>query len=318
MASAIGYPASRRTRADSRRDLQAEQERPRYSGSVPPRIRLSNPGCARLNGGTASPGSARAIISTIAHGTTRNRASHAHGTPRPALGQLSRREQDPGLGSPGHVTLAPSAPVPPTSVLQRLASRAPGFRRRGGPCASASRPNRRDRRRRRRPNSARPWSRGARARAGSPAGNGARRNVCAVLPRRRGRVTPVGAHSSRTMAGRTFAAPRNSATKRLFGSWSTFARWTDLREPPIPHHADARRHGQRLFLVVGHQDEGDAQAALQPDQFVSRLLAKIGSSADTAHPAAAAPAAVRPSWWSTTRPTTSTPSASTSGGHFRS
>ncbi len=36
------------------------------------------------------------------------------------------------------------------------------------------------------------------------------------------------------------------------------ARGADLLDMAGSHHHDAVRHGQRLFLIVGHEDKGDA------------------------------------------------------------
>ncbi len=43
----------------------------------------------------------------------------------------------------------------------------------------------------------------------------------------------------------------------------------------VEHHGDAVGHDQRLFLVVGHQDEGDPDLALQLDQFDLHVFAHL-------------------------------------------
>ena len=48
-----------------------------------------------------------------------------------------------------------------------------------------------------------------------------------------------------------------------------------LRDLAVKHHRDAVRHDQRLFLVMRHQHEGDADLALQLDQFHLHLLADL-------------------------------------------
>ena len=52
-------------------------------------------------------------------------------------------------------------------------------------------------------------------------------------------------------------------------------RGRDLRERAAVHHADAARHRHRLLLVVGDDDEGHAESALQPHQFELRLVAQL-------------------------------------------
>ena len=49
----------------------------------------------------------------------------------------------------------------------------------------------------------------------------------------------------------------------------------DLREPAAVHHRDAVGDGHRLLLVVGDDDEGDAEPALQFHQLELRLLAQL-------------------------------------------
>ena len=49
----------------------------------------------------------------------------------------------------------------------------------------------------------------------------------------------------------------------------------DLQDLARRHHRDAVRHRQRLFLVVGDEDEGDAGLVLQPLQLDLHLLAQL-------------------------------------------
>ena len=48
-----------------------------------------------------------------------------------------------------------------------------------------------------------------------------------------------------------------------------------LRNLALEHHGDAVGHDQRLFLVMGHKDKGDAHLALQLDQFDLHHLAHL-------------------------------------------
>ena len=52
-------------------------------------------------------------------------------------------------------------------------------------------------------------------------------------------------------------------------------RRTDLQDLAGGHHGDAVRHGQRFFLVVGDEDEGDAGLVLQRLQLDLHLLAQL-------------------------------------------
>ena len=53
------------------------------------------------------------------------------------------------------------------------------------------------------------------------------------------------------------------------------ARRADLQDPAGRHHRDAVRHGQRLLLVVGDEDEGDAGLVLQALQLDLHFLAQL-------------------------------------------
>src|SRR6266568_4972429 len=49
----------------------------------------------------------------------------------------------------------------------------------------------------------------------------------------------------------------------------------DLLDAALVEHRDAVAHGQRLFLVVGDIDKGDAHLALHPEQLELHLLAEL-------------------------------------------
>ena len=49
----------------------------------------------------------------------------------------------------------------------------------------------------------------------------------------------------------------------------------DLKESSVMHDADAVAHRDRLFLVVGHIDEGDSDLPLQFLQLMLHLLAQL-------------------------------------------
>ena len=48
----------------------------------------------------------------------------------------------------------------------------------------------------------------------------------------------------------------------------------DLLDHAVVHHRDAVGHGQRLALIVGDVDEGDADALLDRAQFGAHVLAQ--------------------------------------------
>ena len=50
---------------------------------------------------------------------------------------------------------------------------------------------------------------------------------------------------------------------------------TGLDDAPVEHDADGIAHGERFFLVVGHQDKRDADVALQGLQFDLHFLAQL-------------------------------------------
>ena len=49
----------------------------------------------------------------------------------------------------------------------------------------------------------------------------------------------------------------------------------NLHDPAALHHANAVRHRQRLFLIVGDQNKGDAQLTLQGQQFDLHVTAQL-------------------------------------------
>ena len=61
--------------------------------------------------------------------------------------------------------------------------------------------------------------------------------------------------------------PMKSATKRFRRVAIDLLGGADLFDSPGIHHRDPVRHRQRLLLRVGDEDEGDADLALQRDQF---------------------------------------------------
>ncbi|KAG1386625.1 hypothetical protein G6F60_014416 [Rhizopus arrhizus] len=52
-------------------------------------------------------------------------------------------------------------------------------------------------------------------------------------------------------------------------------RLADLLDPAGIHHRDAGGHGHRFFLIVGDEDEGDAQLALQVLKLQLHALAQL-------------------------------------------
>ena len=76
-------------------------------------------------------------------------------------------------------------------------------------------------------------------------------------------------------ASRKLVSPMKLATKRFGRVIVNIARRPDLQDPAAAHHRDAVRHGQRLFLVVRHEHEGDAGLVLQPLELDLHLLAQL-------------------------------------------
>ena len=63
--------------------------------------------------------------------------------------------------------------------------------------------------------------------------------------------------------GIRFIVPTNSATNAVAGRVYSSAGDGDLLQRAVLHHPDPVRHRQRLFLVVGDEQGGDAQPLLQ-------------------------------------------------------
>lgn len=66
--------------------------------------------------------------------------------------------------------------------------------------------------------------------------------------------------------------PRNEHGCRLVVN--LFGR-TDLLDLALAHHRDSVAHRERLFLIVGHENEGDADFALDALQFDLHRFAKL-------------------------------------------
>ena len=96
--------------------------------------------------------------------------------------------------------------------------------------------------------------------------------------RRRGRR----GGSRRTASGRTptppiqFTAPRKPATKRDARAQVDVLGRAHLLDAAFVHDGELVGHGERLLLVVRHEQEGDAGAALHGLQFEAHLLAQFG------------------------------------------
>ena len=78
-----------------------------------------------------------------------------------------------------------------------------------------------------------------------------------------------------TSPSNILTSPTNSATQRERGRLVELARRRDLFEPAGIHHADPVGHRHRLFLVVGDDDEGHAEPALQLHQFELGAFAQL-------------------------------------------
>ena len=79
-----------------------------------------------------------------------------------------------------------------------------------------------------------------------------------------------------TRAGTRLTRPMKSATTRLAGLRIDLLRRAVLLQPAAVDHRDLVGQRQRLGLVVGDVDEGDAGAALQALQLDAHLLAELG------------------------------------------
>ncbi len=82
--------------------------------------------------------------------------------------------------------------------------------------------------------------------------------------------------AARYGAGKKICRPdkgRDKGSRRLLIDRPWFA---DLLDTARSHHRNAIRHGQRLFLVVGHVDDGYAEGLLQPADFRAHFDAQLG------------------------------------------
>ena len=70
-------------------------------------------------------------------------------------------------------------------------------------------------------------------------------------------------------------SPTKEATKAVAGCVIDRLAVADLLDDALVHHGDAVRHGQRLALVVGDVDEGDADPLLDGAQLVAHMLAQL-------------------------------------------
>ncbi len=84
-------------------------------------------------------------------------------------------------------------------------------------------------------------------------------------------VSPV---MSLTVAWKKFISPMKSATSRQTRAFIERARRGHLQHLAALHHRHAVGQRQRLFLVVGHQHEGDADLPLQGAQLDLHRLAQ--------------------------------------------
>ena len=72
-------------------------------------------------------------------------------------------------------------------------------------------------------------------------------------------------------------SPMNVATYLGGGALVQVLRGGDLpRSCPLFIHTDAVGHGQRLFLIVGHEDGGGAGGELDAANLVAQLDAHLG------------------------------------------
>jgi hypothetical protein len=63
--------------------------------------------------------------------------------------------------------------------------------------------------------------------------------------------------------------------ERRHGAGVDLVGLVELLHPPVQHHRDAIGHGERLFLVVGHEHEGDAGFVLQALELDLHFLAQF-------------------------------------------
>ena len=76
-------------------------------------------------------------------------------------------------------------------------------------------------------------------------------------------------------SSKRFDVPTKSATKRRAGPLVELARRAELLDAAVVEHGDAVGEGERLLLVVRHEDEGDAEVALDLLQLDLHLLAEL-------------------------------------------
>ena len=93
---------------------------------------------------------------------------------------------------------------------------------------------------------------------------------------------------SRTCPGSMLATPGDFRDVAIDRMPIHRCRRSDLLRPPGPQHADPVGAGQRLLLVMRHNDRGDAKPPQQPQQIGPCLLPQVcGPAPRTGHPAAA-------------------------------
>ena len=73
----------------------------------------------------------------------------------------------------------------------------------------------------------------------------------------------------------TFEPPTKSATKRRARPLVDLLRRADLDDAAMVEHGDAVGHRQRFALIVGDEDKGEAERALQALQLALHLLAQL-------------------------------------------
>ena len=78
-----------------------------------------------------------------------------------------------------------------------------------------------------------------------------------------------------TVAGIRLETPMKPATKVVVRPLVDLDGRADLLDPAVVHHRDPVAHRQRLLLVVGDVDEGDADLALDPLQLELQALAQL-------------------------------------------
>ena len=105
------------------------------------------------------------------------------------------------------------------------------------------------------------------------AGRAARRPRARGSPRDSG---PRWARPASTRPWNTFTLPRKPITNGVAGWSKTSCGRADLLDPAVVHHHHAVGDLERLLLVVGHEDAGDADLVVQAAQPAAQLLAHLG------------------------------------------